>query len=314
MNSHQPNGPHLCMEWHISKGLATEPAVCCGVVVQPEMDIAQQLRRLEDTAEEAQEQWLAELDCAYAQFNERIADLTKYDREKCKRRFDALFAWRNSGGGSGGGSGQGPHGQRLRFRFKHTPRLKTSTEAPAGDPAARTTPPLQHVDAVLELSEMQMKRVFNLDRLDRCVVLYDGASNDAMSAFSMAHARNTVVSLNVPQMLGSIFVTDCEHTTLLIRLRFGEKVQIRLHNLINCQIQVEPADNTASAQTVIIEDCDEVTFHSTAQDLIAIRNFNVFKAHTDKPPYKWGPPLPDQGQDPIKLREAYIAAESGIVM
>ncbi|SLM12292.1 uncharacterized protein CGFF_05457 [Nakaseomyces glabratus] len=259
------------------------------------MDIAQQLRRLEDTAEEAQEQWLAELDCAYAQFNERIADLTKYDREKCKRRFDALFAWRNSGGGSG----QGPHGQRLRFRFKHTPR---------------TTPPLQHVDAVLELSEMQMKRVFNLDRLDRCVVLYDGASNDAMSAFSMAHARNTVVSLNIPQMQGSIFVTDCEHTTLLIRLRFGEKVQIRLHNLVNCQIQVEPADNTASAQTVIIEDCDEVTFHSTAQDLIAIRNFNVFKAHTDKPPYKWGPPLPDQGQDPIKLREAYIAAERGIVM
>ncbi len=100
----------------------------------------------------------------------------------------------------------------------------------------------------------------------------------------------------------------------MIRLRFGEKVQIRLHNLVNCQIQVEPADNTASAQTVIIEDCDEVTFHSTAQDLIAIRNFNVFKAHTDKPPYKWGPPLPDQDQDPIKLREAYIAAERGIVM
>ncbi|SCV13915.1 uncharacterized protein CGFF_01472 [Nakaseomyces glabratus] len=264
------------------------------------MDIAQQLRRLEDTAEEAQEQWLAELDCAPDQVRpgEVQAAVRRAVRMEELRR----------------GLGTGPTRAAPQVQVQAHTEVEDKHRAPAGDPAARTTPPLQHVDAVLELSEMQMKRVFNLDRLDRCVVLYDGASNDAMSAFSMAHARNTVVSLNIPQMQGSIFVTDCEHTTLLIRLRFGEKVQIRLHNLVNCQIQVEPADNTASAQTVIIEDCDEVTFHSTAQDLIAIRNFNVFKAHTDKPPYKWGPPLPDQGQDPIKLREAYIAAERGIVM
>lgn len=245
----------------------------------------------------------------YSWFTDNIADFSSYDREKYGRLFEKLFRTTRDGSLN----------EEVQFRFRVTPRFKG--DQPASSEMATSIDPQSTVKQSYKVQGEAIRldlvkggnNVNSLDGLHRCVVTTPETTPHPTiknGSISIGFCDDSVFVVTVPFDNGSIFVTDCKRCVLLFKIPLGDAVQIRLHNLEECKIQIDDngLEDTTKTQTIVIEECAKCSFHAKNPELFSIRNFSAFRlasvSSTEKT--SWMPLLPTYNHDPKHLAQ-YIA-------
>lgn len=143
------------------------------------------------------------------------------------------------------------------------------------------------------------KNVTILQNLESCQVFTNLPQNDAniddhklknlSGSITLSQVGKTCIDLaNIPFNNGNIFITDCTHTNIRMVVPPKDSIQIRLHNLSNCNIgiyinhSITPSSSTESEkQTVIIENIKDCIFDMNSKSVIDIHNFSHINGDSD---------------------------------
>lgn len=116
----------------------------------------------------------------------------------------------------------------------------------------------------------------------KCNVSKDISGSITMSQVNESH----IILLNLPFTKGNIFITDCINSIIIIQVPSKGKVQLRLHNLLDCKIKIslkEPITSEIDKQTVVIENIKNCLFDLASKSILTIENFSNINQINEKP-------------------------------
>ncbi|KAL3230821.1 hypothetical protein RNJ44_01270 [Nakaseomyces bracarensis] len=242
-------------------------------------------------------------------FNENMSSFSSYDMERYARVFDHLHRELRE-------HSQSNSNREVQFRFRTTPRFKDEQKVSSTSIPPEKIPrdyKIQNKTILLESSIGGNVRTY--DGLKNCVIVtpetesHDSATTVENGSLSIGYCDDSVFAISVPFNKGNIFVTDCTRSVLIFKIPLGDVIQIRLHNLDKCKIQIEPRNSQEKSvsQTVIIEGCKNCSFHARNTDHFSIRNFSEFNIKQStifivNKKQEWEPPLDTYRHDPSQLK------------
>lgn len=199
--------------------------------------------------------------------------LSPYDKERCQSRVDFLLKQINTKESSAS------KGSKL-FQFQRKPRpskkvVRTHNATQDNYQKAITTTNEQIV--VTEPSAVY-------EDLNHCQVTTKKEHTiEKAGSFILRKVNNTLVRCQpLAFETGSLFITDCERSSIVCDLPPHNAVQVRLHNLKNCKLFLLPTDTT-SKQVVILENCTNCIFHEDTKGRLEIKNFTSLNLTDDSP-------------------------------
>lgn len=116
----------------------------------------------------------------------------------------------------------------------------------------------------------------------KCNVSKHISGSITMSQVNESH----IILLNLPFTKGNIFITDCINSIIIIQVPSKGKVQLRLHNLLDCKIKIslkEPITSEIDKQTVVIENIKNCLFDLASKSILTIENFSNINQINEKP-------------------------------
>lgn len=200
-------------------------------------------------------------------------NLSPYDKERCQSRVDFLLKQINTKESSAS------RGSKL-FQFQRKPKPTKKV--------ARTHNATQHhyQKAITTTNEQIVvtEPTAVYEDLDHCQVTTKREHTiKNAGSFILRKVNNTLIRCQ-PLVFetGSLFITDCESSSIVCDLPPHNAVQVRLHNLKNCKLFLLPTDNT-SKQVVILENCTNCIFHEDTKGRLEIKNFTSLNLTEDSP-------------------------------
>ncbi|CCK69832.1 GTPase-activating protein CIN2 KNAG_0D00800 [Huiozyma naganishii CBS 8797] len=122
------------------------------------------------------------------------------------------------------------------------------------------------------------KSVYTLNNLDHCVVVSPNATSKNQSgSWTLANISNSIVVLkNISFARGSVFMTHCEDSVIIVEVPPKNTVQVRLHSFTNCKVEIRVPGvlPDAARQNVVIEGFKDTVFNSNCERFIKIQNFS----------------------------------------
>ncbi|CAI1745382.1 hypothetical protein SEUBUCD646_0P00500 [Saccharomyces eubayanus] len=129
------------------------------------------------------------------------------------------------------------------------------------------------------------RRDSTFENLESCTVTSEkGHSDNDSGSGSLSFYSITGSIINLQKLyfkVGSIFMTDCKDSIILLRLPSDGDIQIRSRNLENCKFSIDMvAPDRDCKQVVIIENCHDCVFNAGTREHLVIQDFsNPFQSN-----------------------------------
>lgn len=151
------------------------------------------------------------------------------------------------------------------------------------------------------------------ENLEACTVTSESDhSDDGSGSGSLSFYNITRSIINLQKLYfktGSIFMTDCEDSIILLRLPSQGDIQIRSRNLKNCKFLIETAaPHSDCKQVVIIENCHDCVFNAGTRQHLVIQDFsNPFQSNSTEGSSAFAFKEFDTcGKDTMLLKQTYL--------
>ncbi|QLQ81374.1 hypothetical protein HG537_0F01350 [Torulaspora globosa] len=114
------------------------------------------------------------------------------------------------------------------------------------------------------------------ENLNKCILITEMDTVPSQSgSLILRNIKNSTVKLEPPPFSsGSILITDCDELLIICSTPPNNAVQVRLHNLSNCKLLIQPIDSTTK-QVIVLENCSDCIFHKSTEHLLNLQNFSV---------------------------------------
>lgn len=183
-------------------------------------------------------------------FNDTITSLLKDIDNKCKQDSDK---------------------KPKRFTFKK--KLQTTSTVTIPTEISKSDLPTNNLPEYVTKSKIYLnKETFDVSLLDNCTISLPSTFKTYINgAIRMTNIKNCVVKFDKPVFqTGSIHLTDCTDSVILIKLATNDQTQIRLHNMIRCKLLF----SSLTKQTIILEGCQDCIFHLGSKENLHIQDFS----------------------------------------
>ncbi|CAI4054016.1 hypothetical protein SUVZ_16G0450 [Saccharomyces uvarum] len=151
------------------------------------------------------------------------------------------------------------------------------------------------------------------ENLESCTVTSKSDHSDDDSGSGSLNFYNITRSIINLQKLyfktGSIFMTDCKDSIILLRLPSQGDIQIRSRNLKNCKFLIETVTpHSDCKQVVIIENCHDCVFNVGTRKHLVIQDFsNPFQSNSTEDSSAFAFKEFDTcGKDTMRLKQTYL--------
>ncbi|SCU81031.1 LAME_0B05402g1_1 [Lachancea meyersii CBS 8951] len=101
----------------------------------------------------------------------------------------------------------------------------------------------------------------------------DPASDNSSSAIHLRSLKRSVINFKgTPFQHGSFYIENAQDCFIILRLPLQSQIQVRLNGLQNCKIYITRVG--LEPQSVVLERCSELRFHSEMRDTTNIQDFS----------------------------------------
>ncbi|SCU99069.1 LAFA_0G21814g1_1 [Lachancea sp. 'fantastica'] len=162
-----------------------------------------------------------------------------------------------------------------KFQFKSRPQPKDQVK---DDNKAQN---MQHMSNAAVVSPkcvgkaLEFETGAEYENLENCSLTFENEklSDCNSSAIHIKSCHNSVINFKgLPFLHGSIYIEDAGSCVIVFRLPELSHIQIRLHGLESCDIYVAREDS--QLQSVVLENCKDLRFHSNLRDITKIQDFS----------------------------------------
>ncbi|CCF58708.1 hypothetical protein KAFR_0F01120 [Kazachstania africana CBS 2517] len=228
-------------------------------------------------------------------FNEVSADMTPYDMKHSHSEIEKLLKDVNAKLST-------QHTVKRKFKFNFSSKGKnTKFEALSPPVPVASTPKIVDQDLLIT------NPIQTFENLSNCTVTRGkeiASSQNGQLAFKGLHKSVVVVS-PLPFVNGSVFITDCTESVIIINLPPASTIQIRLHNLGNCKLSIVKQEDM-EPQTVVVENLTKCTFDEVSRNKLTIRNFSQLgSGQVESEAYRFAT-IETFGGNTQQLRHQYI--------
>lgn len=220
---------------------------------------------LQDRIDQNEDCTSLKTDCneLFLKLTDSSPSLSPYDRKKYQTRVDSLLKLINTK--------ESLTAKKSKlFQFQRKPRSTKKT--PITDKTALN--PQQETQITRDEHFVITKPAAVYQDLYRCQLTAKTEENTGVTgSLTLQNVNETIVKCQPLTFdSGSLFINNCEGSTIICDVPPHNAVQIRLHNLLNCRLLIRPTDAT-SRQVVVLENCSDCTFHKEAEQRLEIQNF-----------------------------------------